>query len=332
MPAVQGTQIDLTTGVDTTETPCMSSASTTITREERLENLMIELNEKQVNAIANLSGSMSNAFTEIHDALHSVEKKFTSDIDELRTSFAALKTRMDIIEGTHTSVDRPVLTAAGSKARRVTFNNRFTNRANSQPPSGADQKAMKPNCCRLKGFCCRFPRDDIKGIAVEFLKHMKIETHFVEAHAGSVTASVVCEFVSQDDAKKAVEISKASGKIQWKENGSDLVHNLFLCWDESAESRAAGIALHFLYDAAKEIIVPKCPAGSTLGCDKGHGILQIAIARRYHTIAQIEADPEDPESFRIMERKGTTFVLPPYITEEMVSNVIAKAMEAPCFI
>jgi len=87
-----------------------------------------------------------------------------------------------------------------------------------------------------------------------------------------------------------------------------------------------------LYDAAKEIVMPHCPPGSVLSCDKGRGILQVVALRRYHTLVQIEPDEFDPQCFKIVERKKTMFILPSYITQDMISAVIQKGKEEPCFL
>ena len=75
--------------------------------------------------------------------------------------------------------------------------------------------------------------------------------------------------------------------LDWRDPDNQEVHKLKFCRDESAETRAMGAALHYLYDAVAKIILPLAPSGARVSTNKPKGIIQLVIGRRYYPLLQI---------------------------------------------
>ena len=320
-PTPEDVDSDLATEASTSATPANLKG---------IEQLMLSLHEQTNKSIGDkigcLSNSMSNALQDVNGTLQAVQHKFESEVKSIREELADLRRRVETVESTDPPPSAP---PPVQPRRRVTFARRSQS---AGPRVVSDEKARNPNCVRLKGFLCKLPKSDLIVAAQEFISHFQLEHTVTTYHAGNVAGSCVVEFNTQLDAKKAVELSKGADKILWTEGNGLEPHPLFLCWDESEESRALGRALHFAWDAAFETIIPTCPSGSKLNTDKSRGNLNVVIGKRFYTILCIEIDEADPEQFNISgPRKNGSFKLPNFITTEMIDAVIAQTRKEPIF-
>ena len=308
-----------------------ASTATRSSNFKDMEKLMLSLHEQTNKAIGDkigcLSNSMSNALSDVNGTLQAVQQKFETEVQSIRDELADLRRRVETVETAGPSPSDAVLPT--QQRRRVTFARRSQS---AGPRAVTEEKARNPNCVRLKGFLCKLPKADLLIAAHEYIIHFQLEGNVTATHAGNIAGSCVIEFNTQLDAKKAVELSKAAERINWTEGVGLAPHPLFLCWDESEESRALGQALHFAWDAAFDTIIPKCPEGSKLNTDKSRGNLNVVIGKRFHTVISIEIDEANPGQFNISApRKNGSFRLPDFITAEMIDEVIAQTRKEPIF-
>ena len=213
-------------------------------------------------------------------------------------------------------------------------------RSQSSPPvvrdsqstlTNTQEKAKNPCCIRLRGFPFKLPKNDMISLAKQLCEHLQVNANILDYHASAFAGSCVVEFLTEAHARKALEISKVSN-TKWKDPVSKLDCDLFFAYDESAEVRAYGHALHLLYDSAAKHIIPHCPSGTHLKTHRKAGLLEVVYQKRVYPIFSITS-PDNGESFHFVERRGrwNTMKPPEFVSQAMLAAVRADTAELDLF-
>ena len=247
-------------------------------------------------------------------------------INQLNARIDSLVNRLDILESGPSASSHTDGKDSDSPLKRGRFASGPPAATNFPPASQASatqEKAKSPACLRSRGFEYKLPKPDMIAVAKHLCSHINIIAFVKEIHCSAIAGSCVVEFNSEQDARHSLELSK-NGDTTWFDSATSMKTNLFFAYDESADIRAMGSALHHVYDSVNKLIVPHGPRGTSIQTNRRQGLLQLVVNKRFYPIFQISTS-NCGESFEFVERKGrwNSFKIPSFVTNDMLTAIKA---------
>ena len=182
----------------------------------------------------------------------SMQLQNTMKFDDLNKRFEQLHERLLEVESKPSIPVLPSGSLPAASSGGPTGAGKGSNGKGKGKPDATSDQAKKPNCLRLKGFTCHLPKPDMIAAAKMFCTQVGIdhEQEISNFFSGAIAGSCVLEFVCESAARKAFDLSRLpSADKGWIDPETSVSKDLFLSFDESAELRAWGSALHVVYDA-----------------------------------------------------------------------------------
>ena len=307
---------------------------------EMLVSQMQESNDRNHNSLQSGISKLTDQLLNLSIKQEQTNKELHSRIDQLAQRLSSVENAKDSNPN-----QRPDDPNEGSPSKR--FKNVYGAHSNSSPPpvfpgslppmssagpsnvfpapspSIPNEQAKKPTCLRLKGFQYKLPKPDMISLTTRLLKHAGVDDKCIkDMFCEPVAGSCVVEFITELDARKALDLSK-NPPVEWFDAITQSKHKLYMSYDESKQVRAMGSAFRPVYDAINQIIVPSCPTGTFIRTNRAQGNIQICVSGRFYPLFQIGSD-DGGSTFHFIERRGrwgTPMPPPDCITKEMLEAV-----------